>query len=81
MIAGLVRAFLSVFLTAVVTTFSSDSACRDKSRSHFKRLALFSLDARKTVLSTLACLCVGHSEHIVGLHSAVNTAIARNRCA
>jgi hypothetical protein len=39
------------------------------------------LDACKTVLCALASLCVGHAEHVVGLYSAVKTAVARYRCA
>ena len=72
-------ASLSVFLTAFVTSLSSDSACGNKSRSHFQGFALFGLDARETVLGTLARFGVGHAEHIVGLNAAVNATVTGNR--
>lgn len=72
-------ASLNVFLTAVVTSLSSDSACGNKSRSHFKGFTLFGLDARETVLGTLASFGVGHAEHIVGLNAAVYATVAGNR--
>lgn len=46
--------------------------------SHLQSLALFLLDAGKTVLCSLAGLRVGHAEHVVSLDSAVHTRVARD---
>lgn len=48
----------------------------DEGGGHLQGLSLLLLDARKTVLCSLASLGVGHAENIVSLDSAVNTGVA-----
>ena len=39
---------------------------------------LLNIDLSKTLDSHLASFCIGHTEHIIGLNSSINTAVARN---
>jgi hypothetical protein len=70
--------FLLALSSVPVLPVALGLVLRHKLRGCLQGLPLFQLDSVLAVLSTSACLSVGHAEDVIGLHSAVHSAVPWN---